>query len=281
MRYLPRNQNSGAANRQWTGFCNKYDGGIGNGQYRRSGDDRKEINRELVSLGAYDIRSKHGTTTTLYFAQYTRAVFEMTFDNAALRAEESNLWLLNKNPCWPEKIVPNDPGFVLMKDDKYYNRQPSDWRKRVRDGLYKSDKIPTDIMKYAQDVGYDSKRDIAAIFEDESEVPQLSGRSLERIDDSGSLVLREANFSRRFSEEEVERDVQVIQCNSKDCSEELAARKNLDDGALVSRGETQPAEPHANAEAKATPQATTVITKVDERSAASPILPKRKTSPAD
>jgi hypothetical protein len=31
---------------------------------------------------------------------------------------------LKINPCWPSRIVPNDPGFALLTDDSYYERLP-------------------------------------------------------------------------------------------------------------------------------------------------------------
>ncbi|EON63460.1 hypothetical protein W97_02688 [Coniosporium apollinis CBS 100218] len=75
IRWLPRFENSGAANTEWARFCSKHDGGRGNGQLQENG----QINNDLVELikPGKEIKSpgENGkmTTTTQFEAKFTRA----------------------------------------------------------------------------------------------------------------------------------------------------------------------------------------------------------------
>lgn len=52
---------------------------------------------------------------------FTRAVFEMQFNfGDDTPPSKENDWYLKLDPCWPEDIAPDDPGFVLLTDDPYY-----------------------------------------------------------------------------------------------------------------------------------------------------------------
>lgn len=35
---------------------------------------------------------------------------------------------LNKNPCWPSKIAPQDPGFAILTYDPYYNHNKMNYK---------------------------------------------------------------------------------------------------------------------------------------------------------
>lgn len=86
-----------------------------------------EINEGLVSVVGKPKERKKGkdakTVTDIYAtAHFERAVFSLAFDTAtwALKPSQANDWGLRENPCWPQAIAPDDPGYVLLKNDKWY-----------------------------------------------------------------------------------------------------------------------------------------------------------------
>lgn len=134
IRYLPAAEISGAASNIWTGFCNKRDGGEGNAQYiKKAKASKSEVNHELVELQqpGETIKNTQGlktTTTTLYEAKFTRAVFEMDFDWTGVnKPSRENDWRLRENPCWPEDIVPDNPGYVLLRRRRMRRRKRATW----------------------------------------------------------------------------------------------------------------------------------------------------------
>ena len=148
IRWLPREENGGAGN-LWQNFCKKYDGGKGNGQYgsNRDVDGQPKINDDLVDLeypGSATVysSSKDGTTTystvTKFDATYSNAVFHMDFDwDGVNTPSHENDWNLQDNPCWPKDIEPENPGYVLLNEDKWYytNLNDEDTRESIRSQL--------------------------------------------------------------------------------------------------------------------------------------------------
>ena len=133
VRYLPQSENRGAGGKLWGAWCDKNDGGKGNGQYHDDARRMGQLNEALVKptgkqLGQASTKTDKGTTTTYvtYAAEYTRAVFSMVFDwqgsDLGGAPSEANSWGLKLNPCWPEALVPEDPGWCLKTDDPWYEK---------------------------------------------------------------------------------------------------------------------------------------------------------------
>ena len=113
----------------WRAFCKKNDGGVGNAlPADRKIDNIKSLYKLGAKVATQENKGTDGTTTTTetYDAHYSRAVYSQAFDWAgdvnlggAIPAA-GNDWGLRKNPCWPEAILEDDPGFVLQTNDPYY-----------------------------------------------------------------------------------------------------------------------------------------------------------------
>lgn len=160
IRWIPGSENGGAAS-MWTRFCANNDGGNGNFQTYTKNDEGKKrrkgsINTELVTgvgqaLSEGEHEGEDGTMTTTFTydnAKFTRAVFEMKFDWAGVDPPSAPDWGLKANPCWPQGIVPDDPGYVLLTEDKWYNKPPDpDYRKFYSEpppaSLAKAAKLPS------------------------------------------------------------------------------------------------------------------------------------------
>ncbi len=303
IRYLPAGENSRAAQKDWTNFCNKNDGGEGNGQYKKKKDDKdlnedRSIKSELVpnpkSIG-HKTEQHKGTTTShiTYEADYQRAVFSLTFDWAGVpKPDEKNSFGLQMNPCWPQAILPNDPGFALLTNDPWYTKLGHVPNPDTRPQYSKQ---PTDDMKKAAEVwnkdnpgGAGDKHGAntpPAVPDDaNNKKPNPPGgghkRDLEMLDDG--LAIRELNTTRRLTEEEVKRDVEVINCADRKCSKERRAYAKDDDAVLVIPGAPPPTVPSTNADTAPTIKpraAATMEIKMRQRNVASPQLPEATPSP--
>ncbi|KAF3051100.1 hypothetical protein E8E11_003704 [Didymella keratinophila] len=213
IRRLPEGDN-GKGGEIWTRFCSKNDGGKGNGQMKVK--NRMEIpNSDLQKLQSKREQVNGQTTTTYYDATYTRAVFSMSFDWGGKPAPgPSNDWYLYDNPCWPEAIAFDDPGYVLATDDNWYATAGSPQQKderEVQKALYK-DTPPANYFKKA----IKPKRRRAG----NSYAPRGVGVS---GDDS---VLESNNTASYTSEAGYE----IIDCTTSDCQEE---RKWLRDVEII------------------------------------------------
>jgi len=281
-RWLPGSENSGAAYTEWRQFCTNHDGEAGNRQFHK--DDKKEpkrgqVNEDLVSLKkpGKEIKNKgpneKSTTTTEYEARFTRAVFEMQFDKLwPTMPSQDNNWGLRENPCWPEDIVPNDPGYALLKDDKWYDIAPS----KVRDQRSLYAKPPPEEMIEAADGPNRKERPHPDDDNGRNQKPPgnpPSKRALEIIDDG--LAIRDVNITRRLTDEEIERDVEIVQCADRTCSKERRALED-EDGVLVISGKGPAMTPPTNVETIPTinPRAATTLgIRVENLKLASPELP--------
>ncbi|KAF2466463.1 uncharacterized protein BDR25DRAFT_359791 [Lindgomyces ingoldianus] len=148
------------------------------------------VNTKLMSLKSKSVKSSGTSTTEFYEAGLMRTTFSISFNWAgALTPNYGNDWGLRANPCWPEDIVSEDPGFVLLTDDNWYNTAPSsavlaDLKSKV---LCCSSQQPISLHKVK---GFDGNELMALV--------------------DGHFVVREANSSRQFTNNELKRSIRLI-----------------------------------------------------------------------
>lgn len=274
IRWLPGSENSGVA-QIWNRFCTENDGGHGNKQrIARDGHSGEELklNRELVSWNDGDVRSEEHkgrdqtTTVTSIFEKitYTRAAFALKFDFHEWPTKE-NEYLLEANPCWPEDIVPKDPGYVLLTDDPWYKksemgRQAAKRNAKLPD-IYENSPPPgwEDIAKKNQqrrlantgDKRPPSPDDPADSKQPPTQQPKPGGSKNSRrlvVDENGQLLVRDdsMNVTRPLTDEERRRDLQVTPCRDRKCTQEARDVENDDDAGVVIPGAGPPSVPSPN-----------------------------------
>jgi len=254
VRWLPQGENKGAGG-IWKGFCEKYDGGVGNGRYHKAdnakvGIKKGDLNEDVVSTSVGAIKKIKGndgtaTTVTTIHATYTRAVFSMKFSDMPITPNKANNWGLEDNPCWPKAIVPEDPGFVLLTDDNWY--KTADWadidkaKANVAASLY--------AKKFNTNVQANKDRIAAAELVKASWKRGLPSLDLEILEDG--IGVRNANVSERLDEREYE----VIQCETADCEMERRSLKDEEIAAILPGRSVDLVEPMPvdNPDAAATP----------------------------
>ncbi|KAG8528378.1 uncharacterized protein KY384_007296 [Bacidia gigantensis] len=254
VRWIPDGDNRGVAASNWGGFCGKNDGGEGNGQYDKDG----LVNKDLVNLGKSKVDKKNGKTeviqeTTSYEAKFTRAVFEFDFDKDVAGKDKD--YAISDNDCWPRWILPNDPGYCLLKDDDWYgeNNGADEFVNQYEDEP--DPKLIAAADKRKKDAGGGSKL----------------RRQLQMND--GGLAVREANLTRRLTEDEIARDVEIIPCTDRTCVRERREYQN-EEGLLFIDGEQILAPRDNPAEVSAIPRAaTTLEVRVRRREEILPELP--------
>ncbi|KAF2798067.1 hypothetical protein K505DRAFT_322158 [Melanomma pulvis-pyrius CBS 109.77] len=268
IRWLPQKDND-AGGKVWAGFCNKYDGGKGNGQLRaqnkKKGYAEGEINNDLVKLGKKGNEKvkkpspqAKATTTTPYEATFTRAVFKIEFDWGLKGApNKGNDWFLSDNACWPKAIATDDPGYNLLTDDAWYTtagtpQQQADRKKQK--ALYA--KAPP--ANYVTKAIKPKKRNAAFLHEREFEI----------LEDGYGV--RHGNISRRL----VDGEFEIIQCTSKDCKEERSLLSEDEIAAVIPAPEEKREMLPGRSEAlpTAVPESKFIVS-ADKREAASPELP--------
>lgn len=281
IRWLPSGENSGAANTEWGNFCAKEDGGKENGQRHKTGQNAGKINTELVSMpsSGKEKTTKGGngkmTTVTEFEVKFTRAVFEMQFDKLwPEMPSKENDWGLRQNPCWPEDILPDDPGYVLLTDDNWYKTAmpPKDHRADYA-------KPPPKEMIEAAEGRRGTKRPHSPDEPDPNKRPegeQQAKRGLALGEDG--LGIRDGGAVRKLTRREMEEDIEVIQCADRLCSKErraLGDGQEADGSVIVIPGTAPATMPSENVDAIPTrlPVPTTLKTTVDKRSIISPDLP--------
>lgn len=207
VRLLPSFENSGAANTMWAQFCKREDGGPGNNEARRRLKNKQIIN------------PKGATVTEQYDYDYTRAVFEISYDWAgATKPSKGNDWMLQDNPCWPKPIVPDDPGFALFTDDAYYTTMPqgaAQYNLRFDYPQPPSGVRLDDAKALRPDVVLTRKRSTS-----------IEGSEELLILGDGDLAIRQTNSSRRLTERELAQNIQVLDCEDRLCTKELAKLKD-------------------------------------------------------
>ncbi|KAF2814094.1 uncharacterized protein BDZ99DRAFT_567780 [Mytilinidion resinicola] len=281
VRWIPGSENGGVAS-LWNKYCDDEDGGFKNGQLlKQYGQVKKpptgkkfgDVNERLVKLirpGEEVVKKgkdKKATTTTEFEAEYTRAVFEISFDKDFKDfPTKENDWGLRENPCWPEDIVPNDPGFVVFTDDPWYKTAGSPKlvaELKKQKVLYK--KAPSaDMVKKAKERQKGNPSDDKPVE-----------RSIELIDDGG-LAVRGTNTSRRLTPDEIRQNLQIIRCADSTCSEERKGLRDEGEEALVISGTTigLPALPSVNVDSIPTIMPRAYLEPKDNtRTSVSPELP--------
>lgn len=271
IRWLPGSENEGVSG-LWLSFCAKNDGGQGNNQRIAqegfSGEELK-LNKDLMSWQDSDVHSEenkgddHTTTVTSIFKKvtYSRAVFTMKYDFHEWPTKE-NEYLLNANPCWPEDIVPGDPGYALLINDPWYDNSKTG--KKVKLGQRESyAKNPSDELlqdaekrKERRLANTGNKRppspdDPADSKQPPAQQPKSGGSKNSRrlvVDENGQLLVRDdsMNVTRPLTDEERKRDLQVIPCRDRKCTQEARDVENDDDAGVVIPGAGPPSVPSAN-----------------------------------
>ena len=182
------------------------------------------INTELVrgvgqALSEGEHEGADGTMTTTYTydnTKFQRAVFEMKFDWAGVDPPSKPDWGLKANPCWPQGIVPNDPGYVLVANDKWYdNPLNPDYRKSY------SEPPPNDLAAQAK-ISTGGKRPGSPNNNSPNPLKQTNTgpggqkRALGIIEDG--FVIRDVNLTRRLTDEVIKQNVEVLDCADRICS---------------------------------------------------------------
>lgn len=156
----------------------------------------------------------------------------------------------------PKHIVPHDPGFVLLTDDNWYKTHefPQNYDASKTVELYA--KLPPDGMKKQAELaqkqsGDQESGDKRGHSPDGSDDNQKRSERLELFDDF--LVVRDdsTNTTRRLSEEDMERNVQITQCADRNCVKE---REQVGDqpGFVFVPGAGPPSKPFRNPAANPT-----------------------------
>ncbi|KAJ4354353.1 uncharacterized protein N0V89_006088 [Didymosphaeria variabile] len=280
VRWLPQGENKGAGS-IWKEFCEKFDGGEGNGRFHKQdspgGIKKGDLNMNNVetSVGAIKKRignDKSTTTTTTIHATYTRAVFSMKFDNNwPLKPDKANNWGLEENPCWPKAIVPEDPGFVLLTDDNWYKTADGAWadidkaRANVKAELYaKKPKAKDQAAQAAMKARIAAADAIKATWK--RGLPSLD---LEVLDDG--LGIRNANTSERLDA----RKYEVIECETADCANERRGLNADEIAAILPGRNAELVEPvPADAVATSVPQTLVKVVRAETGSGVRAELPR-------
>ena len=252
-------------------FCKKNDGGAGNAlpANRQLNDDIKRLYNLGAKVATSEGKGADGTTTTTetYDARYTRAVYSQAFNwigDSQLGAipGPGNSWGLKVNPCWPEAIVPDDPGWVLQNSDPWYQQHgaPAVGFNAYRQlppvqSVVSANSILVEHGYWGVSInGYPAppaapnkmmmaRRDINQTEEYDGWTPR--GRSLPNrgslVMEDGSLVVRdeETGAERKIARDEIADfdELEVIQCDDEQCTKERRALAehgdNLDDWVLM------------------------------------------------
>lgn len=323
VRYLPGSPNMSAGN-LWRNWCGKNDGGEGNGQFTTG---KKDLDTNLVKpvkkLKEHKVKGKGKadpeTVYETWSVEYNRAIFSMVFDwkTSDLKEEpnEGNSWGLKLNPCWPEAIVPMDPGWVLDIHDDWYTKHGHVPNPDLRERYKPKDEPKQDLIDAAE--AWLKAHPSVKVGPRESDRPgapkrphsndgngankapkpgtppgsRRRRRSLD-VSSNGLLGIRDHDFNltRRLTDEELNRNIEVIQCADRTCSKERRALEengeDPDASVLVINGEGPKMSPPENVEA--VPTVTPILPRKEaaklvgsvERRAASPDLPMVTTAPA-
>lgn len=202
------------------------------------------------------IEGRKGTVTHLYeTVTFKRAVFEIDFDFGADAPSKANDWHLKRNPCWPRDIVPNDPGFVLLSNDPYYNLDKAvDWYigPPDREKFEAAQKARKKRLPEAPDVSDKgvppAKADAGKPPAPKQQKPNPPAggkrRRLALIDDRIHLRDDDFNVTRPLTEDELRNNVEIIQCTDRRCAHDQA-NDDGKDGSLYVPGTGPPSTPSA------------------------------------
>ncbi|KAM0723276.1 hypothetical protein Q7P37_001477 [Cladosporium fusiforme] len=256
IRWIPEYDNGGAG-QLWRRFCKEHDGNVGNAQRvnPKYPSKNKVPNTNTLTWGGGDVitlpvnglrvkkhTGKDQTTTTTSIwdkATYTRAVFSMAFDyRNNEKPSKQNNWYLQYNGCWPEDIIPEDPGFALMTSDKWYDDHLGYPKAKASRTRYNSAPSAKEVVD-AQDRRKRNSRG-------KTRPPRAVGAEKLELHE-GRLVARdiETNATRPLTDEEIQHHVEVVPCQNERCSAELHGRE-LDPGDLFITAIQPPSTPSVN-----------------------------------
>lgn len=174
---------------------------------------------------------------------------------------------------WPKDIVPEDPGYVLMTNDKWYDSHEGYpnaklWRNRYasapsRDEIEAAQNRQTSSSRHDQASKKNSPRAVGAVAE---------GSQFDR----GPLIARDLkiNATRPLTDGGIRHQIEVVLCKDKECSAWLQGR-DIDDAAVLPAILPSSA-PSANHDAVPTPTPTKSMrteTKAQKRTNVFPDLP--------
>lgn len=233
IRFLPGSDNEGAGSLFGLSFC----GYVYEGQQSILPHDttNERANGQLTSAGIVrDITEYEGVTT--------QGRLVLTFPGIVNPDGE---WGLNQNPCWPAHLV-HDPGFALLRDDKYYAAHKTP---KTYGSCNYPDKIPLDVLDaahadgYSSSSGYRKREDMHAL-------------------DPEAWVINDGNSTRLLSSDEL-KNLGILKCASADCRAEMSAL-GIESAAIV-----QPTQA-AFVQAKPSACITTTSDRIDEAAIATP-----------
>ncbi|PGH12582.1 hypothetical protein AJ79_04203 [Helicocarpus griseus UAMH5409] len=217
------------------------------------------------------------TFITQYEAKFTRAVFRMAFDWTGVKIPtENNDWGLRDDPCWPEGIVLENPGYVLLNEDKWYKTAKG--LSTVNPQTLGYDERPAAHSVQAAEQRRNSRLQKATVppvnprlkanpanqrFRKARNADWHTPGSEDRLQVlENDFAVRDLNNTPRLTEDEVKRDVQIIDCEDSMCTNEgrrLAEEGEGDDVVFIP-GAPQPNAPSRNPNIIPTP-VTTMVTK--------------------
>ncbi|CAN9115600.1 unnamed protein product [Alternaria alternata] len=149
----------------------------------------KRLDRRVVCDGGKVIEYWDHTLTT------KRQIFSMEFSNMPNGIVDQGI---TANPCWPKDLV-DDPGFALMTNDPWYDREANRPRKR-HTANYKEEN-PAALGYPPGPAALKMKRGLGLGPED--------------------LYVEEGNSSRKPTEEELRTNFGLVRCQGDDCESEM------------------------------------------------------------
>jgi chitinase len=195
IRFAPGSQNGGAGSLFGLSFCDFDDDG-----------DLPQMRTSEVHDGSRVVGGLIRQITK-YKAVTVRSQVVITFDAAV--SNQGGNWGLSANPCWPSKLVNDDPGFALLTDDSYYQDAGHAVAKAYNHNY--AGLIPQDILNSASAEGF-------------SRLDGWRKRSLSsHMLDPDAWVVDQGNSTRAATDEELERELGILRCASADCRDEMVA----------------------------------------------------------
>jgi hypothetical protein len=243
VRWLPWWDNQNVPKGIWSAFCKDNDGGEGNGQMKTAAG-REVVNTDLVDLKPNPRRVTNGRTVTeQYEADFTRASLSISFKwGTQAVPNRANHWRLKDNECWPREIVTEDPGYVLLTDDKWYEDASVDAASLALINSLKAE------YRNAPD---QARQNLAKLLRPSVIVKRSLDLEIEALLD-GDFGVREANSSRRLSDEELASNLDIIECTDRFCKDMLAVLEDDDSVVEIIPGDPMPTLPVDNADSQAT-----------------------------
>jgi hypothetical protein len=122
IRYLPGGSNTGAAS-SWAGVCMDVSP-LSDAEFKSKADRAALSQKSTIGIKTYFAIDNFPWRWEFEFGSWGHSTNPLPNEG------------LNDNGCWPSQIVSNDPGFVLLTYDQYYNGQapPYDYSAKMMRG---------------------------------------------------------------------------------------------------------------------------------------------------